>query len=87
MIVVDDLQLYEAFEYGTFAGTAISKSSATGIFSYINSTRNPVATITPSTVVENEKPAPVVASFSSRGPFALTQNILKESVVQLTFRS
>ena len=39
MIVVDDLQLSEAFEYGTFAGTAISKSSATEIFSYLNSTR------------------------------------------------
>eukprot|EP00253_Pinus_taeda_P016677 PITA_16677 len=80
MIVVDDLQLSEAYDYGTFAGTAISKSSATEIFSYINSTRNPVATITPTEVVTNYKPAPVVASFSSRGPGALTQNILKPDI-------
>lgn len=80
MIVVDDLQLSEAYDYGTFAGTTISKSSATEIFSYINSTRNPVATITPTEVVTNYKPAPVVASFSSRGPGALTQNILKPDI-------
>eukprot|EP00253_Pinus_taeda_P032937 PITA_32937 len=80
MIVVHDLQPSEAYDYGTFAGTTISKSSATEIFSYINSTRNPVATITPTEVVTNYKPAPVVASFSSRGPGALTQNILKPDI-------
>lgn len=39
--------------------------------------RNPTATILPTTEVVRYKPSPIVASFSSRGPSSLTENILK----------
>lgn len=39
--------------------------------------RNPTATILPTAEVVRYKPSPVVASFSSRGPSSLTENILK----------
>jgi len=80
MVVVEDIQIFEAFDYGTFPATAVSKTSATEIFSYIKSNRNPVATITLTEVVTNYIPAPVIASFSSRGPGGLTQNILKPDI-------
>jgi hypothetical protein len=36
-----------------------------------------MATILPTTTVIDYKPAPMVAFFSSRGPSALTKNIIK----------
>lgn len=39
-----------------------------------------MATITPTTTVTEYKPAPVLAYFSSRGPSALTGNILKPDI-------
>jgi hypothetical protein len=39
MVIVDDIQIFEAFDYGTFPATAVSKTSATEIFSYIKSNR------------------------------------------------
>ncbi|KAJ0102714.1 hypothetical protein Patl1_05770 [Pistacia atlantica] len=41
---------------------------------------NPTATILPTVEVPRYKPAPIVASFSSRGPGPLTGNILKPDV-------
>ncbi|XP_004292936.1 PREDICTED: subtilisin-like protease-like [Fragaria vesca subsp. vesca] len=66
--------------YGAFPATAISLKDAKDIFSYINSTRNPVATILPTETVTKYKPAPTVAYFSSRGPSAATNNILKPDI-------
>lgn len=80
VIIVDDSQTSQTTNYGTLPGTTVSKTSATEIFSYIKTARKPVATITPAEVVTNYKPAPVVASFSSRGPGGLTQNILKPDI-------
>ncbi|KAH0764282.1 hypothetical protein KY285_000153 [Solanum tuberosum] len=42
--------------------------------------RNPVATILPTVSVDNFKPAPVVAFFSSRGPNYNTRNLLKPDI-------
>jgi len=39
-----------------------------------------VATILPAVTIIDYKPAPMVATFSSRGPSALSRNILKVSV-------
>ena len=39
--------------------------------------RKPTATILPTIEVPRYRPAPIVASFSSRGPSSLTENILK----------
>lgn len=42
--------------------------------------RNPTATILPTTDVPMHKPAPIVPYFSSRGPGQLTENILKPDI-------
>uniref|UniRef100_A0A0C9QR38 TSA: Wollemia nobilis Ref_Wollemi_Transcript_13270_2450 transcribed RNA sequence n=1 Tax=Wollemia nobilis TaxID=56998 RepID=A0A0C9QR38_9CONI len=81
IILVDDgSQKSVATNYGTFPATSISNKSAEDILSYIKSTGNPVTTITATETINNYKPAPVVAFFSSRGPGGLTQNILKPDI-------
>ncbi|KAK9140756.1 hypothetical protein Scep_010437 [Stephania cephalantha] len=50
------------------------------ILSYVNSSRKPTARILSSKTVLGSRPAPRVASFSSRGPNALTPEILKPDV-------
>ncbi|CAL8098899.1 unnamed protein product [Prunus armeniaca] len=59
--------------------TVVSVKDGLDILSYINSTRNPVATILATVTVTKYKPAPIVAYFSSRGPWHGTRNILKAS--------
>ncbi|CAI8586223.1 unnamed protein product [Vicia faba] len=54
----------------------LQTKDVTGIFKYISSTSNPVATIL-KTYELNDKLAPVVASFSSRGPNTAISEILK----------
>ncbi|XP_077246635.1 CO(2)-response secreted protease-like [Tasmannia lanceolata] len=80
MVLVDDLEQFVAFSYGIFPMTVISSEGATKIRSYINSTRNPVATVLPTISVTKYKPAPAVAYFSSRGPSFQTRNILKPDI-------
>ncbi|XP_030486733.1 subtilisin-like protease SBT5.4 [Cannabis sativa] len=50
------------------------------VFSYINSTSNPQAKLQPPNTQINTKPAPFMASFSSRGPNTITPEILKPDV-------
>ncbi|KAF5740889.1 CO(2)-response secreted protease [Tripterygium wilfordii] len=76
-IGVDDLSRSMAQTYGTFPTTVISSKDAAKVFSYINSTRNPVATILATEVVTNFKPAPAIGFFSSRGPSGNQRNTLK----------
>ncbi|KAH7545081.1 hypothetical protein FEM48_Zijuj01G0055400 [Ziziphus jujuba var. spinosa] len=57
--------------------TAILYTDAVKILEYINSTKNPVATIIPGKTVLHTKPAPSMAAFSSRGPNIIDPNILK----------
>ncbi|CAL1352049.1 unnamed protein product [Linum trigynum] len=51
------------------------------VFRYINATKNhPTAYLTPSVTTYGNKPAPSLASFSSRGPNVVTPQILKPDV-------
>ncbi|XP_044470598.1 subtilisin-like serine-protease S isoform X2 [Mangifera indica] len=50
------------------------------ILSYINHTRKPISKISPAKTVLGSQPAPRIASFSSKGPNALTPEILKPDV-------
>ncbi|KAI9201270.1 hypothetical protein LWI28_020990 [Acer negundo] len=68
-----------ASNYGAFPMTVISSKDEAEILAYINSTRNPVATILPTDAVTPYMPAPVIAYFSSRGP-ANYRNILKPDI-------
>nr|XP_016454112.1 PREDICTED: subtilisin-like protease SBT1.8 [Nicotiana tabacum] len=62
---------------------ALDVSDADGkkILAYINSTSNPVAAITFRGTVLGDKNAPIVASFSSRGPSEASRGILKPDII------
>ncbi|KAM1423530.1 hypothetical protein TB2_015765 [Malus domestica] len=66
--------------YVALPATVISVKDGQEILSYINSTRNPVATILPTVTVTKYKPAPIVVKFSARGPASGTRNILKPDI-------
>lgn len=57
--------------------TAVSYEDVTKIRNYITSTKTPMATILPGQTVLDVKPAPSMASFTSRGPNVIDPNILK----------
>ncbi|KAL0875699.1 hypothetical protein Bca101_025404 [Brassica carinata] len=50
------------------------------VFSYLNSTKDPKGYITAPNTKLNTKPAPFMASFSSRGPNKITPGILKPDI-------
>nr|GMD15915.1 CO(2)-response secreted protease-like [Ipomoea batatas] len=77
LIFVDPEDRMMALKFGGFPGSAILEKEANQVFSYISSTKNPVATILPTVTVTGIKPAPAVAYFSSRGPSLASVNILK----------
>ncbi|KAI4332873.1 hypothetical protein L6164_017748 [Bauhinia variegata] len=81
MILIDMDNKDVPFDAGVFPFTHIGGVEGTQILKYINSTRNPTATILPTSQVPRYKPAPIVASFSSRGPSSLTENILKPDIM------
>lgn len=59
------------------AGTAVSSDGAIALLKYINSSSNPTAKIVPARTVLHVSPAPVITSFSSRGPNRIAPNLLK----------
>ncbi|CAN4127477.1 unnamed protein product [Withania somnifera] len=59
----------------------VSGRDGTKIFAYMNSTSNPVATITFQGTIIGDKNAPIVASFSSRGPSEASPGILKPDII------
>ncbi|XP_071709822.1 subtilisin-like protease SBT1.7 [Rutidosis leptorrhynchoides] len=61
--------------------STIGHKASDAIKSYIASDRNPTATITPGGTKLDIQPSPVVAAFSSRGPNALTPEILKPDFI------
>ncbi|XP_019706758.2 subtilisin-like protease SBT4.3 [Elaeis guineensis] len=67
-----------AFSYPLPALT-VSSSERSSLIEYINKTRNPVANIHKSEAVFDST-APVIASFSSRGPNIITPDILKPDI-------
>lgn len=58
-------------------GAGVSASDGTKILTYINSSRNPTASLGRARTVVDVKPSPSMAQFSSRGPNVLEPNILK----------
>ncbi|KAG0449636.1 hypothetical protein HPP92_027279 [Vanilla planifolia] len=57
--------------------THISDSDALKLFSYLNSTKSPMGTISYPITMLGTKPAPLMAQFSSQGPNTITPEILK----------
>ncbi|URE20068.1 Peptidase inhibitor I9 [Musa troglodytarum] len=58
----------------------ITYKDALRLSSYLKSTKSPTATISPATTVLGVKPAPAMASFSSRGPNLINPEILKPDI-------
>ncbi|KAL7129247.1 hypothetical protein ABFS83_13G052500 [Erythranthe nasuta] len=58
----------------------INYTDGLALFSYINSTRSPIAYITKGTTELGTKPAPFMAAFSSNGPNTLNPEILKPDI-------
>ncbi|XP_058780808.1 CO(2)-response secreted protease-like [Vicia villosa] len=81
LVHITDIDIAEANIYELLpATTVVTPKDASSILEYLNSTSNPVATILPTISVIDYKPAPMVASFSSRGPSTLSKNILKPDI-------
>ncbi|GFQ05875.1 subtilisin-like protease sbt5.3 [Phtheirospermum japonicum] len=60
--------------------THISYKDGLALFSYINSTKSPLARITKPTTELGTKPAPVMAAFSSQGPNTINPEVLKPDI-------
>ncbi|KAM3264521.1 hypothetical protein P3L10_001515 [Capsicum annuum] len=80
ILSMPDDELITAPKMGSFPGAVITQGDGIKIRAYINSTRNPVATILPTVSVDKFKPAPAMAFFSSRGPTYNTRNLLKPDI-------
>ncbi|GAU24959.1 hypothetical protein TSUD_311940 [Trifolium subterraneum] len=80
LVHITDKEEADADSYGDFPATIVRSKDDATILQYVNSTRNPKATILPTTTVIDYKPAPMVAIFSSRGPSALSKNIIKPDI-------
>ncbi|KAL8159645.1 hypothetical protein V2J09_001182 [Rumex salicifolius] len=69
------------FNAAAFPFIKVGDSDGQQILNYINSIKNPTATILASVTVPRIRSAPLVADFSSRGPETLTQHILKPDIM------
>ncbi|XP_059434012.1 CO(2)-response secreted protease-like isoform X2 [Corylus avellana] len=81
LIFISETETGVPFDSGIFPFAQVGSVEGLQILNYINSTRNPKATILPTVEVPRHRPAPVVAYFSSRGPAQLTENILKPDIM------
>ncbi|PIN14075.1 Tripeptidyl-peptidase II [Handroanthus impetiginosus] len=81
VIIIDRKREISPFDSGTYPFAEVGETIGLNILHYINTTENPTATILPSKEIRKFKPAPIVASFSSRGPGGLTENILKPDIM------
>ncbi|CAA0384716.1 unnamed protein product [Arabidopsis thaliana] len=63
----------------SFPVSVLSEDDYNIVLSYVNSTKNPKAAVLKSETIFNQK-APVVASYSSRGPNPLIHDILKPDI-------
>ncbi|KAL5985047.1 hypothetical protein ACLOJK_038884 [Asimina triloba] len=79
MILVDESDKDVAIPF-VIPSAIVGSADGNRILSYINHTRRPTALILPTKTVLGSQPAPRVASFSSKGPNALTPEILKPDV-------
>ncbi|KAK8580806.1 hypothetical protein V6N12_071058 [Hibiscus sabdariffa] len=83
VILIDDELRGVGFNFGVFPMSVISSKDGANVLSYINSIKNPVATILPSST--NAKTAPTIPYFSSRGPSTIPRNILKAKPLLFCF--
>ncbi|XVF04049.1 hypothetical protein REPUB_Repub05bG0047500 [Reevesia pubescens] len=58
----------------------INYKDSLSVFAYINSSNNPMASITSPMTKLNKKPSPYMAQFSSQGPNTVTPEILKPDI-------
>lgn len=82
MIIVDNAELDLSIRFPVnhvLPTVHVGKSVGDTILTYMNSTKNPTAMLSPTTVV-GVKPAPKIASFSSRGPSITHPQILKPDI-------
>ncbi|XP_022132049.1 CO(2)-response secreted protease-like isoform X2 [Momordica charantia] len=80
LILINEASKTVPVDSNIFPLTQVGNSEGLQILEYINSTKNPTATILRTVEVPRFKPAPLVAYFSSRGPSSLTENILKPDI-------
>ncbi|CAO2203227.1 unnamed protein product [Urochloa humidicola] len=80
LVLVDDAEKDVPFVAGGFAFTQVGVDAGAQILEYINATKNPTAVILPTEDVRDFKPAPVVASFSARGP-GMAESVLKPDLM------
>ncbi|XVE95758.1 hypothetical protein REPUB_Repub02eG0127200 [Reevesia pubescens] len=81
LILINENENGAPFDSGQFPFAEVESTIGYKILKYINSNKNPTATILPTAEIPRHRPAPVVASFSSRGPSVLTENILKPDIM------
>ncbi|KAF8399720.1 hypothetical protein HHK36_015590 [Tetracentron sinense] len=83
MILVNDIASgYEIIpDIHVLPTSHISAADGLSLFSYIDSIKSPMAYISPARTQLGTKPAPSVASFSSRGPNSITPEILKPDII------
>ncbi|ESQ34780.1 hypothetical protein EUTSA_v10006858mg [Eutrema salsugineum] len=80
MIIIDDKSLDLSYIDPSFLVTIVKPVDGLRIMSYINSTREPIATIMPTRSRTGHMLAPSIPSFSSRGPYLLTRSLLKPDI-------
>ncbi|CAH9080836.1 unnamed protein product [Cuscuta epithymum] len=78
--IVSEEDMSIAPNYKDFAGSSVSAEQAIDIFTYLTSTKKPVASILPTVTSIGYKPAPVVIYFSSKGPSLASTNLLKPDI-------
>ncbi|PRQ55932.1 putative tripeptidyl-peptidase II [Rosa chinensis] len=81
LILIDEDEKSVPFDSGVFPFAEVGDIAGFQILNYINSTKNPKATILPTVDIHRYRPAPTVAYFSSRGPAQLTENVLKPDIM------
>lgn len=79
MILMNELEDGVALPFPIPAAT-VGRVAGDKILSYVNNTRRPRSLILPTKTILGSRPAPRVAAFSSRGPNALTPEILKPDI-------
>ncbi|KAK4841042.1 hypothetical protein QYF36_024314 [Acer negundo] len=79
MILVDEADKDVAIPF-VIPSAIVGKEIGNKILTYINHTSKPISKIFPAKTVLGSQPAPRVAAFSSKGPNALTPEILKPDV-------
>ncbi|KAK4722748.1 hypothetical protein R3W88_012981 [Solanum pinnatisectum] len=78
--ISDNPSIFEREEFA-YPGVVISPENGAAVISYAKSSVNPVASISFQQTFVRSTPAPVVASYTSRGPSPSYQGILKPDII------